>query len=306
MKRIAVRSCVTHFHLTTLANSRAFKARWQSNLFSIALTFTLAISGCFSSKILASAPDYPTSRITIIIDDLGNNMILGRRSLELPGEVSYAILPHTPGAIEFAHRAHERGRDVILHTPMESEHAAKLGPGGLTMEMDKEDFMDTFQSNLDAIPFIVGVNNHMGSLLTQHQVPMNWIMAELRKRRLFFIDSRTSPYSVARKVAFKKQIPSLTRDVFLDHDQSLEAIDLAFEKLIRIARWQGYAIGIGHPYPNTLAYLEQQIPKLESRNIKLVSASKMISSPGYRHHYFTLIRTVRELPIPDKQREWAF
>ena len=131
-------------------------------------------------------------------------------------------------------------------------------------------------------------------------------MAEVNKRRLFFVDSRTSSNSVARKAAFNGKIPSLTRDVFLDHVDSLEAIDKAFKKLIRVARWQGYAVAIGHPYPNTLTYLEQAIPKLESQRIKLVSASKMVSSPGYRHNYFALIRTVRDLPIPDHLREWAF
>jgi len=220
------------------------------------------------------------ARIAIIMDDLGYNIPLGRRALSLPGNISYAILPHTPGSVEFARTAHAKGRDVILHAPMQSRAAKSLGPGGLRVGMDKAEFQRVLLKNIDAIPHVRGVNNHMGSLLTEHKQSMQWVMEALNERGLFFIDSRTSSRSIARKTAFRSTTPSLARDVFLDHHNTPEAIAKAFGQLIAVAKIHGFAIGICHPYANTLNFLEKHLPLLEHSGIELVSASTMIEGPA--------------------------
>lgn len=226
----------------------------------------------------------PNPRITIIIDDLGNNLALGELAIRLPGDVTYAIIPHTPNGTNLAEQAHQQGKQVILHLPMQSHYEhINLGDGALTTSMNEQLYQRTLISALDSVPHLSGLNNHMGSLLTEHRQPMTWLMKELKKRNLFFVDSLTSPHSVARQTALQLQVPSLTRDVFLDNNQSIEAIDKQFHKLLRIVRLKGYAIAIGHPYPTTLNYLRKAIPALEKQGISLIKASTMISDPNSRH-----------------------
>jgi hypothetical protein len=64
--------------------------------------------------------------------------------------------------------------------------------------------------------------------------------------------------------------------VFLDHDRSADSVAREFERLKSLARKNGQAVGIGHPYPATLEFLEKEIPKLEKQGYKLVSISQML------------------------------
>lgn len=222
-----------------------------------------------------SAYRYPF--VAIIIDDIGNNPDLGNRAISLPGPVTYAILPHTPSGFQLAKKAYYTGKEVMLHAPMESVHKKSLGQGGLTLSMSKEEFLTTLRDNLSQVPFLAGVNNHMGSLLTQHSEPMAWFMDEIKNRDMYFVDSRTSPASIAANVASELDIPYLIRDVFLDNEQSLWSIHKAFNQLLSIARNEGSAIAIGHPYPATLSYLAEAIPTLEKQGITLIPVSEMLT-----------------------------
>jgi polysaccharide deacetylase 2 family uncharacterized protein YibQ len=131
-----------------------------------------------------------------------------------------------------------------------------------------------FTAALDAIPSRVGVSNHTGSLLTQHRTPMQHLMNEVHARGLFFLDSRTSAQTVALNVALETGVPALKRDVFLDHERNPEAIHTAFEKALRVARRQGYAVAIGHPYRETLDYLEMRLAALPN-DVRLVKAADL-------------------------------
>lgn len=268
------------------------------------LTYTITLIFLLPLQAFADPLEQHQPRVAIIIDDLGNNIRLAEEALGLPGDITYAVLPFTPYGSRVANEAYQNGRDVILHTPMANHSGAPLGEGGLTLNMDHEEFKRTFNSALDSIPHVIGINNHMGSLLTQHSEPMLWVMEELRRRNLFFVDSLTSPISVARKTAIHTGVPSLSRDIFLDHDQNEEAIDKAFRKMIRIARLQGFAIAIGHPYENTLSYLHNNMGLLEENNIHLTPISKMFSPQGPNTWFqFLIVKTVIQLPSPDLNSE---
>jgi len=238
------------------------------------LTLSLAL-------LLAALPTAAaeTPRISIIIDDMGDRSTEGKRAIDLPGPVSYAILPHTPFSKRFAEYAHCSGRDVMLHLPMESEQPTRLGPGGLTLHMTEGDFRQTVQDDLNAIPHVLGVNNHMGSLLTRHPGHMGWLMDELKQHGdLFFIDSRTTTQSVAPQIAVESGIATAERKIFLDHDKDPEAIRKQFKRLIHRARLEGSAIAIGHPYGSTLMVLEEMLPQLSAMGVELVPISSMLAT----------------------------
>jgi polysaccharide deacetylase 2 family uncharacterized protein YibQ len=218
-------------------------------------------------------------RIAIIIDDLGYQIDAGLRAIELPGPVSYAVLPATPNGRVLALMAHQRGKEVLLHLPFESQDRENRDePGAITLDMSRAAFHDAFASALESVPYAIGVSNHRGSLLTRHPGHMSWLMEEIAAHEgMFFVDSFTTPQSVAMQIAAERGIAAARRHVFLDNDRSAEAIARAFADLAARARRDGLAVGIGHPYPETLAYLETKLAELEAEQIVLIPVSEAVN-----------------------------
>ncbi|MCW8826183.1 MAG: divergent polysaccharide deacetylase family protein [Gammaproteobacteria bacterium] len=217
-------------------------------------------------------------RISIIIDDMGNRLHEGAEAINLPGKLTFAILPHTTYSKRLATEAHEAGKEVMLHQPMEAMTGNHLlGEGGITLDMTQRDIERTLRRNLISVPHSVGLNNHMGSLMTRHPGNMAWLMAVIKRRGdLYFVDSKTTADSIAARVAEEHEIPNVARNIFLDHDIDRAAIKGQFERLIRQAKLTGSAIGIGHPHPETIATLQELLPELESEGVELISVSEMI------------------------------
>jgi len=235
--------------------------------------------------------------VVIIIDDMGDNLGRGEAAVELPGPLTYAVLPHSPFGPRLARQAFARGKDVILHAPMENTHDRPLGPGALTQDLAPAEFARVLTADLDSVPHAQGLNNHMGSLLTQLQPQMQWVMDEVQRRRLFFIDSGTTPDSVAWRTARDAGVPYLRRDVFLDHEQTPAFVHQQFQQTLRIARERGWAVAIGHPYPVTVAYLSRALPLMDEMGIRLVSASALLLERAERQRlrrHYTLLQA-REL-----------
>ncbi|MNM45514.1 Divergent polysaccharide deacetylase [compost metagenome] len=144
--------------------------------------------------------------------------------------------------------------------------------------------IDELARRLDAalakVPYAVGINNHMGSRMTAQREPMAWLMGELQRRHLFFVDSRTSAATVAAAEAQAQGLAHVSRDVFLDDVRTTEAIAGQLRQGVELARKQGSAVLIGHPYPQTLEVLEREIPRLGSQGIELVNLRQMIAERG--------------------------
>ncbi|ALO45147.1 divergent polysaccharide deacetylase family protein [Pseudohongiella spirulinae] len=214
--------------------------------------------------------------LVIIIDDIGNNLEAGMRTVQLPGEVTLAVLPFTPHGKRLAEAGHEAGKEIMLHAPMSNLSGMDLGPDGLTLDLDQETLTSRLRKAIDDIPHVRGINNHTGSELTAASEPMQWVMSELKLQDLYFVDSMTTSASVAGKTAQENAIPNLRRHVFLDNVREPEAIDQAFQQAVSLAQRQGFAVAIGHPYAETLDYLEQALPGLQESGIRLVSVSRLL------------------------------
>ncbi len=216
--------------------------------------------------------------IAIIIDDLGDRLHDGLRVTSLPGQVTCAILPRTSYSRRLAETAHASGKEVMLHQPMEATHGQKMGPGGIDRNMDRQTMVQILQANLASVPHARGMNNHMGSLLTRMIEPMAWLMSTLHGiRDFYFIDSFTATHSVAERVAWEHSVPSMRRNIFLDNDRNEAAILKQFVRLVARARRDGVAIGISHPYPESLAVLEKVLPHIEEFGVRLLPVSKLIN-----------------------------
>lgn len=224
---------------------------------------------------LALADERPV--IALIIDDLGDRLLDGQRAVELPGAVTYAVLPHTPFAERLARLAHQHGKEVMLHQPMQALNGKAMGPGGLALEMDRQQVRQVLRENLAAVPHVRGVNNHMGSLLTRHPGHMAWVMEVLDEAGgLYFVDSTTTPASVAQRVAYEHNLANARRNIFLDHEQDRGAILQQFVRLLEQAHTVGASLAIGHPYPETLEVLEALLPYLDEFGVRLLPVSEWI------------------------------
>lgn len=232
-----------------------------------------AILLCFPATAPADAP-----RVAIIIDDLGYHLVNGRRALELPGPVSFSFLPGGPQTRTLAQRAHELGKDVLLHLPLQAEREeSHAEPAEIHIDMSRARVGTVFDEALSAVPHAIGINSHRGSLLTRHPGHMQWLMEEIGQRdNLFFIDSYTHHGSVALQIARENGVIAIKRDVFLDPDPSPATVAREFERMKQLARQRGQVVAIGHPHPETLKLLEQQLPRLAEEGIELVRVRDLL------------------------------
>jgi len=232
------------------------------------------------------APETGLPGIALIIDDLGNQHEQGKRVVRLPGPVACSFLPYGPFTGSLAKQAHLQNKEVLLHLPMQAvSHERALDEKGmLTLNMTRQQFMTTLQQDLDAVPHVSGLNNHMGSLLTRHPGHMAWLMQSIRERgSLFFVDSRTTDGTVASRLARVYGIPSVERNVFLDNELDPEAIRAQFRRLLDIARMQGVALGIGHPHAVTLQVLREEIGSLATQGVELMPVARLIELQNRRN-----------------------
>ena len=244
-------------------------------------------------SLLAGACVYAQeSRIAVVIDDVGNQLAAGRRSVALPGPVVLAILPHTPFADTLADEAAALGKEILIHMPMQASRAdADPGPGSLALSHDPAAMEAALADAITAVPHAIGVSNHMGSLLTRDPLSMRLFMQLLASRNnLLFLDSYTTHLSVGLMLAREHGIPALKRDVFLDADPSVEGLEAAWSRLLQQARTFGFAIGIAHPYQETLDFLELHIGELV--DIELVSLRELLSGSLRQRSYAELIGSV--------------
>ena len=215
-------------------------------------------------------------KISIVIDDLGDNSIIAKQMLSLPAKMTAAILPQTPHAEMISKFATLKGHDVIMHLPMEAfTRPDLLGPGALFSRMDQETFKNVLEQNIASIPNIIGFNNHMGSLLTEDEEKMQWLMQEAKNQSFLFLDSKTSQDSIAEDIANQTGVPSIGRDIFLDHKGVDISITEQFERSKNIARKVGKAVIICHPYPETLEFLKHNLPSL-GEEFELVGLSSIM------------------------------
>ena len=220
-------------------------------------------------------------RVAIIIDDLGYDKKIAQKLSRLNSNITFSILPHSPHRKSIADLAHENGMGVMLHLPMEPIEypAVDPGPGTLLTAMTPDQLIRKLEKNLASVPHVKGVNNHMGSKMTAESSRMYQIFSVLKKRNLYFIDSRTTSKTLCKPSARLFQIPFAQRDVFLDHFQDPDFIRGQIKELIRIARRNGQAVGIGHPHPITYEILREMMPELEKK-VKLVPASEIVHPVG--------------------------
>lgn len=228
-----------------------------------------------------SVPSTPASarkpRVAIIVDDVGLNPEALNQLLGLNMELTFSVLPYAPSAPQVSSKIKSQGRELWLHLPMEPLGNHNPGQGALLVSMSQNELERLTREALERVPGAVGVNNHMGSRLTQNVQAVSVPLRVIKEKQLMFIDSVTSPKSMAWSIAREMGITTGQRDIFLDHQVKESIIIQQIEKLIRLAESKGYAIAICHPHAATIAALKQKRSTLLQK-VDLVPASRILNT----------------------------
>lgn len=243
-------------------------------------TIRVMSAGFGASK---SAEGYSGSpRLAIIIDDLGTDRAADDAVLALRFPLTASVLPNNAFSADVADGAYRCGDHVMLHLPMEA--ASESEPGGaqpepveLRVGMNGHQVRSILASMLATVPHAGGVNNHEGSRATSDPALMKALMAALRERGLYFIDSRTTAATVAYAAAESVGVPAASRKVFLDDTPTRAAVLEQLDLAARDARRDGSAIAIGHPHAETIEALSEGVPRLEAEGVRLVFASDLVN-----------------------------
>ena len=221
----------------------------------------------------------PSRQVAVIIDDIGNDLKPVKELLKINADITFAILPlcpHTREAAEMFHRAH---RETLLHLPMEpvSYPREKPGNGALFTDMNDEELISQLEKDIGAVPYITGVNNHMGSKFMIDERKLTLIFNELKKNNLFFVDSRTSPNTKAFLAADKVGLQVAARKIFLDNSRDYNEI---YNNLINIAEKKDGDVSpviiIGHPHPETIRAISDAVKVLREKKVSIVPVSHII------------------------------
>jgi hypothetical protein len=217
--------------------------------------------------------------VALIVDDMGNSLEALNEILSLKEPITVSVLPYSQYARETARLAHENGLEVLLHLPLESlnNHDTATDTEGMIMvAMSPNEIVQAFETSLARVPFVDGVNNHMGSKFTADAQLMRTLLAPMKDKGLLFVDSRTTAQTVAYDEALGMGIPALKRDVFLDADADRSRIRGRLIELFKAAQKKGKAVGICHPFPETVQVLKSSFRLFEKYNLEAVPVSMLV------------------------------
>ncbi|MEW6443610.1 MAG: divergent polysaccharide deacetylase family protein [bacterium] len=226
----------------------------------------------------ASHPDVRQDRMAaIIIDDLGHDLEMAEKFLALKLPLTYSVLPYRHYSEALSKKICERGGEVLLHVPLEPRDYPEVNPGAgcLLTSMGREAIQSEINDQIDSLPCCAGVSSYMGSSFTESVAPMTWMLAVIRERGLFFVDSLTTPESVAGRVATARRLPWAQRSHFLDEQRTVDYVVRQLCALADSALQNGWALGIGHPFEETLQALPRGMAALAEKGIRLVPVSEL-------------------------------
>jgi len=216
-------------------------------------------------------------KAAFIIDDLGYETEVAKKMMELEYPITLSILPFLQYSEFTAEEGKKNNKEIMLHLPMEPNNSdANPGPGAIKSYMSEEEVREAVRKCILDFPYAIGVNNHMGSKITEDRKIMEIVLEEIKGCNLFFIDSMTSKNSIAYEVAQEMEIKTAVRSVFLDNENDMEYIKEQMLEVQKIALEKGEVIAIGHDRINTFYVLKRMIPELIRAGIEIVPVSELV------------------------------
>ncbi len=231
-----------------------------------------------AAEALRRAPPLP--RVAIVIDDFGYTKGgVPAEIIALPMPLTVSILPELRASQAVYREARQAHRCVMLHLPMEPAEPAREDFEVVRTAMSDAEIRSLVGEYMESLPGVDGVNNHQGSLATTDARVMDAVCATLKPYGVFFLDSLTSPKSVAYNAAVAAGMRSASNSLFLDDaTDRREDVEDRIRELIRLAKAHGSAIGIGHPHPWTLEALRESTGAFERAGVELVTVCELMDA----------------------------
>lgn len=215
-------------------------------------------------------------KLAIVIDDCGYDLAAQATIESLGRPFSLAVIPGLGSSTAAAEQGHAAGMEILLHLPMESFGGAGQEPTTIRTAMSDAQIRQTAAAAMDAVPYIIGFNNHQGSKATSDARVMRAVLAEAQARHLFYVDSRTAASSVGMATAREMGVATNANALFLDNSADEAAICGQIREAVRIAQRDGTAVVIGHARPTTAAALRTMIDEIEAEGVELVFVSELV------------------------------
>jgi len=220
----------------------------------------------------------PHGKIAIIIDDIGNEIESLYDLLDIGVTMTYSVLPYSEHAADACTIIEANNAHAMMHMPMEPESYPDTDPGrgALLTGMSDREIKEAARQALAMVPCARGANNHMGSRMSADRDAMSAFLSVIRDQGMFYVDSRTTVDTVAFITAQRMGVPAAERRVFLDHEQTEEAVRKSLVKLALKADEEGIAIAIGHPHPVTIKVLSEDLPRLRKMGYEFITAEEAV------------------------------
>ena len=242
------------------------------------MSYLHKIGGALAALLMACSAQ--AGNLAIVIDDFGYRPAQENQVLQMPPQISVAVLPDATHAREMAEKAHQRGHEVLIHLPMAPLSKQPLEKNTLRPDMSSEEIARIIHDAVAKVPHAVGLNNHMGSAMTSSLPGMQKVMQVLNHYNFYFLDSMTIGNSQSTRAAEGTSVKVVKRRVFLDDTQNEADIRKQFLRAVHLAQRDGSAIAIGHPHPTTVKVLQQMLPTLPA-DITLVRPSQLLNEPQH-------------------------
>lgn len=227
----------------------------------------------------------PRKQIAVIIDDIGYDLAPVRELMQIKADITFSVLPFLPHSRAAAEILRQGKKEILLHLPMEpvTYPADKPGEGALFTDMNEKEILHQLEKNLEAVPYVAGVNNHMGSKFMTDREKLALVFGRLKKKNLYFVDSRTAAESEAAAAAKAVGLPMAERKIFIDNKRDYDEI---YKNIMSVKNYENDpfpVIVIGHPYPETIRALKDASKALRDKGILIVPVSQLVkpkSPPG--------------------------
>ena len=216
------------------------------------------------------------AKVILVIDDLGIVKGISKQMIDMDVPLTLSFLPYASGISAQVNDAYAKGHDILVHVPMEPKGRADPGPHALLSSTTAQVQMTSIDYNLGQFSNYIGINNHMGSAFTEDAEAVDRLLNVIKEKGLMVLDSKTTNKSLLEEMAYEKNIPVTNRDVFLDNVREVDYIMGQLAELERIAKRDGTALAIGHPYAQTVTALKKWIPTLAAKGITIVPISQTI------------------------------
>ena len=144
-----------------------------------------------------------TPKIAIVLGGMGLNQELTAKAIKaLPGDVSFAFAPYGENLQSQVNKARAAGHEIMLQLPMEPFRypATNPGPKTLVIAAGEEANMDALMWHMSRFAGYIGASAYMGGNFLADPAALRPVLAEMKKRGLYFMEDVPSQKSSAADV----------------------------------------------------------------------------------------------------------